>query len=184
MTRVALLLLLLVVGLWSWLGRSRLGSDENGSASAPGDVEPGYVAQDAELIETGEDGQPLYRLHASRIEQAQPAANVFLAEPHLAYRPNAGSEWTLAAERGVLEPAARVLQLYGSVQAQGSGTAEQPLAIRTERLAIDMLQQHVSSDAPVAIDWGRLRLTARGLQINLKAGTLRLESEGHAEILR
>jgi len=181
--RVALLLLLLVVGLWSWLGRGQLGGSANGNQTAAGSVEPGYVAQDAEMIETGDDGRPLYRLRASRIEQAQPAANFFLADPRLAYSPDAGSEWTLAAERGVLAPAERVLQLYGTVQAQGTGTDEQPLAIRTERLAIDMRQQRVQSDAPVAIDWGRLRLTARGLQINLKAGTLRLESEGHAEIL-
>ena len=38
-------------------------------------TEPGYVAIGAELIETGDDGQPLFRLDAERIEQPHAAGH-------------------------------------------------------------------------------------------------------------
>jgi lipopolysaccharide export system protein LptC len=60
-------------------------SDSDGSDSA-GDVEstePGYIATNAELIETGDDGHPLYRLNAERIEQPTPQGIIFLTAPKL-----------------------------------------------------------------------------------------------------
>ncbi len=182
-----LMLLLLaagVAGLWIWLGRNATAGRAATAATANANAEPGYLARDAELIETGDDGAPLYRLRAERIEQAHPAANIFLGQPRLNYQSDANTQWTLQADRGVLLAGTEQAQLYGTVRAAGSDTQRRPLQVRTEQLALDMRQQRVSSDAMVTIDWAKLRLTARGLRINLMDGSLRLESEGHGQILR
>lgn len=181
---VLLLLVAGVAGLWIWLERNATAGRVAAAATANANAEPGYTARDAELIETGEDGAPLYRLHAERIEQAHPAANIFLGQPRLNYRSDADTQWTLRAERGVLMAGTEQAQLYGAVHAAGSDSLQRPLQVRTEQLAIDMRQQRVSSDAMVTIDWARLRLTARGLRINMMDGSLRLESQGHGQILR
>ena len=77
---------------------------ENGSsdsaASDYGSAEPGYAAVRAQLIETGEDGLPLYRLDAERIEQPRPRGTILLTEPKLDYQPEAGNHWTLTAQHG------------------------------------------------------------------------------------
>jgi len=185
-TRRLLLLLFAasVIGLWTWVGRSTTTGRAATPSAGTGGAEPGYIANDAELIETGEDGAPLYRLHAQRIEQSRPDANIFLGEPKLNYQPDANTRWTLQADRGVLLASANQVELYGAVSAAGTDSRQRPLQVRTEQLAIDMERKLVSSDAMVAIDWAKLRLTARGLQINLMDGSLRLESQGHGEILR
>jgi LPS export ABC transporter protein LptC len=74
------------------------------------------------------------------------------------------------------------VELSGSVEARGAAVGETPLIVRGEHLSVDMQQQTVHSDSRVAIDWGRMRLTAQRLHINVKDGTLRLESGGHGEL--
>ena len=82
------------------------GSGENAGAE-PTAVASGYSALHAELIETGPDGQPLYRLDADRIEQPQPQGTVFLTNPKLDYQPEAGNPWTLTAQSGQMPQDAR-----------------------------------------------------------------------------
>jgi 3-deoxy-D-manno-octulosonate 8-phosphate phosphatase (KDO 8-P phosphatase) len=50
-------------------------------------TEPGYIANGAELIETDDDGHPLFRLDAERIEQPTPRGTIFLTAPKLDYQP-------------------------------------------------------------------------------------------------
>jgi LPS export ABC transporter protein LptC len=185
MTRVIwLLVLLLAIGAGSWLMR---GPTVGGTADARVDAatqDPGYVSVDASLVETGDDGQPLYRLQAARIEQQPPSADIVLVEPRVHYQPTEQPAWTMRAERGVLTSAQQRVDLTGSVEARGIAGRQIPLIVRSEQLRVDMVQQTVDSEARVAIDWGRLRLTAQRLHMNVKDGTLRLESDGHGELAR
>jgi len=77
---------------------------ENGNGDSAtsdyGITEPGFAAVHAQLIETGEDGLPLYRLDADRIEQPQPQGMIFLTAPKLDYQPEPGNHWTLTAQHG------------------------------------------------------------------------------------
>jgi lipopolysaccharide export system protein LptC len=69
------------------------------------------------------------------------------------------------------------------VQATGQRAGAASIVIHTTQLAIDMKQQHADSEDHVSIDWGRVRLSARGMHINLRDGSLKLDSQGHGEIL-
>jgi len=177
-----LLLILLVIGAGSWVMRGPAIDNGGGADDGAAAQDPGYVSIDADLIETGDDGKPLYRLHAARIEQQPPSPYIDLLGPQLQYQPAQQPGWTLHAERGQLAAEQQRVELVGSVEARASAIGETPLTVRSARLSVDMLQQTVRSDAPVSIDWGRLRLTAQRMFINVKDGTLRLESDGHGKL--
>lgn len=158
-------------------------SESGGNETAAGDVEstePGYIANGAELIETGEDGHPLFRLNAERIEQPTPQGIIFLTAPKLDYQPEAGNHWTLTAERGQLPQDARTAELAGTVHAEGrpSGSTEL-MRIATEQLHLDMKQQLATSSAKVRVDWAGNTLRGRGMSADIKNDRLQLAGDVH-----
>jgi len=179
----AWLLLVFAAALALWLWRSP--RDEPADTAVSGanrQAEPGYVALDAELFETDGAGQPQYRLRASRMEQADPKADIALTAPEFHYRGD--TEWTLTAERGILPPAAQQVTLTGNVLTTAQQPGQPALQIRTATLAIDMPKQQLDTREPVAMDWGRNRLWAVGLHVDMKADSLRLESHVLGEYAR
>lgn len=142
--------------------------------------QPGYSARDVEIVETGLDGRPRYRLHAARIEQQPRVSSIFMHDIALTYRTESGRDWLLTAERGRMPQDARLIQLEGSVVAAGLPPGSQQTArISTEELAFDTQAERLATGAPVAIDWSGHRLTALGLIANLKEQRLSLESRVH-----
>lgn len=177
----AAVLMAVTVGLLIWHGQDA--SSQAGTA-ADTVTDPGYTATDAEIIQTGPDGQPLYRLQARRVEQSQAGTEIHVVEPRLTYQQGSGPEWSLRADTGVLPPDADRADLAGSVYAVATRPDTAPLEIRTDRLGVDMDRQLVTTADPVRIAWGRDQVTAVGLRADLKADTLRLESRVHGEITR
>ena len=148
-----------------------------GSASEPTSA-PGYVAIQAQLIETGDDGQPLYRLDASRIDQPQPQGTLYLTSPKLDYEPTGGNHWTLTAQSGQMPQDARTAELHGSVHAEGKPAGSNtPVRIDTEELHFDMAQQVATSPTTVFVNWGRYRLDGRGMRADLKNDRLQLAAQ-------
>jgi len=156
-------------------------SDNGGADSTVADVEstePGYIATNAELIETGDDGAPLFRLDAERIEQPTPEGIIFLTAPKLDYQPEAGNHWRLVAQRGQLPQDARTAELAGSVHADGRPTGStEPLHIVTEQLHLDMKQQLATSAAMVRVDWAGNTLRGRGMSADIRNDRLQLAGD-------
>ncbi len=156
---------------------------EDGAASeaAAGDTintEPGYVATHAVMIETGEDGRPLFQLTADRIAQPTPQGTIFLTSPKLDYQPEAGNRWTLIARQGELPQAATTADLSGQVHAEGIPTGSNaPIRIDTEVLHLDMEQQLATTNADVRVDWGGNVLRGRGMRADLKNDRLELAGD-------
>ena len=158
-------------------------SDSGSGETAPGDVastEPGYVATHAELIETGDDGHPLFRLDADRIEQPAPQGTIFLTAPKLDYQPEAGNHWRLTAQQGQLPQDARTAELTGAVSAEGrpSGSSEL-MHIATDQLHLDMKQQLATTPAKVRVDWAGNALRGRGMRADIKNDRLQLAGDVH-----
>ena len=177
------LLLAFASALVLWLWRSPRGeAPTNAAASAGSTAAPGYVATNAELIETDVDGQPQYTLHAAQISQPSPTADIELSAPQFVYRGE--TAWTLNAARGVLPPDAQQIQLLGDViaRAQREGTA--PLQLRTSSITVDMEARTADSTDPVALESGRNRLWASGLHADMKTDALQLKSPVHGEVAR
>jgi LPS export ABC transporter protein LptC len=159
--------------------------DNEGSAadvSLPdlGNTEPGFAAVRAQLIETGEDGLPLYRLYADRIEQPQPGGLVYLTNPKLDYQVEHGNHWTLTAQQGQMPQNANSADLSGTVHAEGLPTGSQTLMrIDTEQLHLDMTQHLATSPLLVRVSWGQDRLDGRDMRADLQNDTLTLASKVH-----
>jgi LPS export ABC transporter protein LptC len=181
MRRLGLLLLLagaLVVALWRW----EPASESTAAAAAGSSAQVGYQARSAQLVDTGDDGQPLFRLQAESISQPHPGALVELAQPRLDYQGSA--RWQLSARTGTLPQDASSVNFSGDVQATAERAREPTLRIRTETLDIDLTHKRVDTAAAVAVELGKSRLEAIGLHADMKADALRLESGVHGEYAR
>jgi LPS export ABC transporter protein LptC len=158
--------------------------DSDNGEVAVGDVlnsEPGYVAIHGELIETGENGHPLFRLDADKIEQPTPGGMVYLTSPRLDYQPDPNNHWTLTALQGELPQDARTADLSGDVHAEGRPTGSDDLMrIDTNVLHLDMPRQLATTSARVQVVWGGRAMRGRGMRAELKGGFLELYADVHA----
>ena len=148
-------------------------------------LQPGYFMTGARIVETGEDGLPLYRVDAREIRQRPFDGGIELETLSLLYRPAEAKEWTVTAARGFVPPASKVLNLSGDVRIVGQpeGESEEPAVIRTERLMLNTETNIASTRDRVDIEWGDRRLSTMGLVADLKAEKLQLESAVHGRFV-
>ncbi len=159
-------------------------------------ADPGYAARDAEVIETGFDGRERYRLNARTIRQQSENGAIDLEDLSMDYHPGAQGRipgeksattiseeiWHLKSDRGQVRSDGDDVQLNGNVvvtgQAPGSGG---PLTLTTDTLRINTPTEFIETKALVNLRWSGHDLTALGMQADLKAGMLSLESDVHGE---
>ena len=188
---IAALVLALYIG--------RRGGGDNGADVAGGPpVDPGYAARDAEVIETGYDGRERYRLKASVIRQQTESGLIDLEHLEMNYHagaqeklpgeapagkdnsPDINEIWHLTSDRGQVRADGDDVQLNGNVRvtgpAQGSG---EPLSLTTESLNVNTPTEFIETAATVRLRWSGHEINARGMQADLKAGKLRLESDAN-----
>jgi len=172
--------------------------DDNGadiaSLQAP---DPGYAARDAEVIETGYDGRERYRLNARVIRQQSDGGVIDLEQLEMNYHPGAqaalpgdrpaaptvaGETWHLTSDRGQVRANGDDVQLNGNVVVTGPGPGTgSPLTLTTEAMRINTPTEFIETESPVRLRWSGHELLSRGMKADLKAGTLRLESDVHGE---
>jgi len=185
-----------VVGLAYFLGRPAR-NDGSGDVADVSIPDPGYAARDATVIGTGYDGREHYRLNASVIRQQTESGVIALEKLAMDYHPDQqprlpgesrpavtapGEVWHLTSDHGLVRADGDDVELNGNVRVTGPapGTGE-PLSLATESLRINTPTQYIETKAPVKLRWSGHEIDARGLRADLKAGTLRLESDvnGH-----
>lgn len=170
------------------------GSDDDEADTANATLpDPGYAARDAQLIETGYDGRERYRLDARVIRQQTESGVIELeglsmnyhidskGEPDGAASASASADvWHLTSDHGEVRSDGDDVQLVGNVRVTGPapGTGE-PLSLTTDNMRINTPTQFLETKAPVKLRWSGHEISARGMEADLKAGTLRLESDGH-----
>jgi LPS export ABC transporter protein LptC len=155
-----------------------------GAASELPSPEPGFSAVHGHLIETGEDGLPLYRLDAEHIEQPEPQGTIYLTSPKLDYQTAPGNHWTMTALRGQMPQDAHTADLAGDVHAQGlPNGSDSVMRIDTDQLQLDMTEQLATSASTVRVDWRGSRLNGHGMRADLKNDTLQLASKVHGVLL-
>jgi len=174
----------------------RAGRGDNSSDAATSLPDPGYAALDAEVVETGYDGRERYRLNAKVIRQQGESGAIDLETLDMDYHPDAQGDlpgekprtdqspaevWHLKSDRGQVRADGDDVQLNGNVivtgHAPGSGA---PLVLRTDNMRINTPTEYIETSAPVNMSWAGHELDAIGMQADLKAGTLRLQSNLHA----
>lgn len=173
-------------------GRGNTGAEETASESP----DPGYAARDAQIIETGYDGLERYRLSARRIRQQTETGVIELEALEMDYHPGAQERiagetrpaaaeqeaWHLTSDSGLVRADGDDVQLTGNVRVTGSTPGSgATLVLTTSELRINTPTEFIETDAPVKLSWSGHELDARGLSADLKAGTLRLESDVHGQ---
>lgn len=147
--------------------------------------EPGFVALSAQIIETGDNGQPLYTLDAQRISQPTPEGTIYLTSPVLHYEPPGAKPWVLTAQQGQLPQSAQNADLSGMVDVRGIPQGSQRMIhFRTSTLHLDMQKQLATTPAVVHIDWGGSLVSGRGMHADLKSGEVELFHAVNGMILR
>ncbi len=157
---------------------------QDGTAPAPTvrqtSSEEGYSARDAQLIQTGPSGLPLYTLSAATIRQRPDADQVQLDQVSMSFQ-NGGEKWTATSDQGELVRGTSQIDLTGHVQVSADiPGSDSPIRIATDTLSFDSHSDIVSTAAPVTVTWSGQRLEAQGLIADLKAHRLQLESSVHA----
>jgi LPS export ABC transporter protein LptC len=185
-----------VIGVAYFIGVRGPSDDDTGAADANA-PDPGYAARDAQVIETGYDGRERYRLDARVIRQQTESGVIELEGLAMNYHVQAednppgksapavgapGDIWHLTSDLGEVLANGDDVELHGNVRFVGpSPGGGEPLSLTTENMRINTPTQFIETQAAVKLRWSGHELNARGMQADLKAGTLRLESDvnGH-----
>jgi LPS export ABC transporter protein LptC len=187
-------LIVMVALAWFFARREDNDGDSDTAGTAP--LDPGYAAHDAEVIETGYDGRERYRLKAAIIRQQTESGVIDLEQLEMNYHRNAqalpgeapviaanpSEVWHLTSDHGQVREEGNDVELRGNVRVTGpSQGGTEPLSLTTESLRINTPTEFIETDAPVKLRWSGHELDAVGMHADLKAGTLRLESDvnGH-----
>lgn len=142
----------------------------------------GYSARDAQLIQTGADGLPLYTLDAATIRELPQAHRVQLNQVRMSVR-EGSDQWTATADRGAVLRGSSRIELDGHVNVSGSVQgSSSPIRIATDSLSFNSRSDIVSTPDPVTLSWSGQQVHARGLVADLKARRLQLESSVHATL--
>ena len=171
--------------------------DDVGAAAGALPPDPGYAARDAEVIETGYDGRERYRLNAKVIRQRIDSGVIDLEQLEMDYHPGAQDRlpgetaptkadpdeiWNLRSDHGQVRADGDDVELYGNVRVTGPSPEKgAPLTLNTQRMRINTPTEFIETAEPVTVGWSGHQLKAKGMKADLKAGTLRLESDVHGE---
>lgn len=137
----------------------------------------GYYLRDARVTEYGADGQPRLEVVARRIEQDLERDAVALQDVRVDYLATPNQRWQLTARRGDAPAGFQTVELSGDVVMVGQQSVPTGRAVvRTERLTLEPSARRARTGEPVSLVFGTYELTATGLQADLNAATLRLES--------
>jgi LPS export ABC transporter protein LptC len=148
-----------------------------GDAAGPAE-QTGYYLRDATVTEYGIDGSTRIEVAVRSAVEDPVRRIVNLDAVAVDYFPATDQRWHLTALRGQMAEDSRIVELEGDVIMIGSrNSLPDPAIVRTERLTLDTSAQLARTEEPVTVGFGAYELAARGLQADLKAETLRLESE-------
>jgi LPS export ABC transporter protein LptC len=173
-----LIVLTIVAGIYV-LGRGGSVSNERTTADKPIE-EPGYAARNAEVIETGDDGRPMYTLVSDRIRQHPNDNRVQLDAPRMTFVASDGNTWYVRARSGQIREDGAHVELFGDVHVNGRlPGADAPAVIDTSILTFDTRAEVVRTHAPVSLDWNGRKLSGTGLIAKLPTHQIKLESRIH-----
>jgi len=160
--------LALLYGLFGGWGES----DVERHPAAP---QRGYFATDATMTEMGANGRPRYVVHAREIEQQLSDQSVLFTDVALDYKAKNLGNWHVTALNGRMPEDRKSLFLSGGVTITGAEDRGGAV-IRTDNVTYDIDDGIAQTEEPVAVQFGKHEINARGLKAMLNTGTLRLES--------
>ncbi len=139
---------------------------------------PGYYLTGVDLEEFGADGRLRVGLQSISAKEDPVTGIVRLSDVAVDYHAPTGRLWHLTADEASVPPGGRVVEFEGDVRLAGA-PGEDPRAaeLRTVRMDLDTVGEVADTRSPVELAFGTHRIRAVGMRADLKAGSLRLESD-------
>lgn len=172
-----LLVLTAVIALIAVLVEWRM-MDRRVATPEPAPARPGYYLTGIALEEFGADGRPRLGMEAATAVEDPASGKVTLRQVSVDYRALEGQSWRLTAAEASVPRGGEIVEFEGDVRMSGQPGGQQELAeLRTAVLTLDTDKEYARTREAVTLAFGRHLMHARGLQADLKAGSLRLESD-------
>ncbi len=153
--------------LWLYIHTTGMGSTGSGDAR-----QPELFIQQPSWTVFDQQGQPVRRLHAQRLEQWSDQQGARLIEPQLVLSDSQQRQWHAQARRGWIYPDRQSMVLDQQVTIERE-PGKNVLVLKTEHLRIADSGDLVETDAAVVLQAGRWHFTSNGLRTDL--GRQRLE---------
>jgi len=140
-------------------------------------LRPGYFLTGVDLEEFGADGRLRIGLQSISANEDPASGVVRLSDVAVDYHAPTGRLWHLTANEARVPPGGRVVEFEGDVRLTGQ-PGEDPRAaeLHTARMMLDTVAETAETQSPVELALGSHRMHALGMHADLKAGSLRLES--------
>lgn len=163
----------LIAALVQWRVVEREPAPDEGQAGRPG-----YFLTGVDLEEFGTDGRLRIGLRSISATEDPESGIVRLAEVAVDYHAPAGRDWVLTSNEARVPQGGQAIEFEGEVRLAGSPGEEPGAAeLHTPRLTLDTLGETAETQSPVELAFGPHRIRALGMRADLKAGTVRLESD-------
>lgn len=139
---------------------------------------PDAFAEGVVLLRLNEQGTPVFRMSADRMEHFGDSDTTTYVNPRMVTLDPARPRITVTALRGTSNKGNEETRLEGKVQLDRPGTAtDPPMRVRTE-FAIVLTESEIAhTDRPVVITRGDSTLTGTGMEFNNRARTLRIDAD-------
>jgi LPS export ABC transporter protein LptC len=176
-------LVLAGVAVWLTLAPRQTGPTVTQPSHSSG-PDQGYAATDASVVETGADGLPMYTLQARQVDQ-DPASDVItLTNVHMTFDDTSGGHWQARSDQATAMQDSDKIDLTGNVVVSGTFSGnDQPVRILTDILHVDTQTPIIRTRSAVTLRWAGLVVQARGLLVNVKAHTVKLEAGVHGQFV-
>jgi len=139
---------------------------------------PGYYLKGISLEDFGADGSLRLGLQAATAHEDPVSGVVTLREVVVDYHALQGQSWRLTSNEARVPRSAHAVDFLGDVRMSGRSGDQPGLGeLSTARLILDTASEYAETKEPVTLAFGRHVMHARGMQVDLKAGNLQLESE-------
>ncbi len=139
-------------------------------------LDTGYYMLGPRLTGTGTSGDIIYRISADTAQQSLEDGGITLESVRMAYDPGTEIPWSLVADRGIIPPDGKVIQLTGNVIATSEREGQAPTRFLTEHLEVDPDLFIARTEQKVTIDNAGSRIYATGMQAWFREDRLQLAS--------
>lgn len=176
-----LLVAAIVSGWMVWRQRT----PESGRAKAQ--FRPDYVLTDLELIALDDQGREAFTLRAPRLTRDPTAKSMDLQTPVFVIPPRpgqTGTPWEVRSATAWVAPKGDEIRLRGQIRADSLDQQGRPVRIATEELNVFPNTKRATSAVSVALTQPGFILNGRGLDAQLDAKRIVLQSDVKARYER
>jgi lipopolysaccharide export system protein LptC len=172
------LLLLSLLALGTWYLAERSMQADIGPAAGSVKHERDYFVERFELIRLNNQGRPLYRMTAKRLDHFADDDSTEYEEPRLVSLDTTRPRMTLSANQGRSTREAEQTHLYGAVRLTRAATDKRPEMRMDSDYVLVLAEQEIArTDRPVRITSGASWLTGVGMEFDNRTQRLDLLSQ-------